>query len=800
MSFADKWDKFIYHLRGFDVAQASIDEIDDGLETPDDVKALCRKAAAEGCLLLKNDNGLLPIKKDEKIALFGRCQYDYFYVGYGSGGDVKYTYLVSPNEGLKNAGVLLDKELSDKYKLFSDANYKVYKDWGTWPTYIEEMPISYAEIEAASTRNDKAIVFIGRGAGEDKETVKEPGSWYLTDAEHELLSNVTKAFSKVIVVVNSGCIIDVSWIEKYNISAVLFSWQAGQESGNGLADIITGAVNPSGRLFDTVANIEDYPSTANFGQVGDAIYAEDIYVGYRYFETFAKDKVIYPFGYGLSYTEFKIVGSAPVLKDGVGTIKATVTNIGSVPGKQVVFAFVACPQGKLGKPARQLVAFAKTNLLQPQESTEVVLSYNISDFSSYDDTGVTVYRNAYVLEPGDYEFYLGSNIRNASYIGAWHLDMTVIRKTENALRPQIVFDRIVNRDGKLVYEPIDLGEDTMKKRIIANLPKELPTTGNRDINLIDVKNGKYTMDEFIAQLKEEELEALTRGSLEGMYSVLGAPGNTGVFGGVSDALRHKGVPAVCTDDGPSGVRLQAHSTLFPIGACLASSCDTWLAYEIGAALGKEVIDRKSHVLLAPGLNIHRNPLCGRNFEYYSEDPIFSGKMATYYIKGVQSQGASATPKHFACNNQETDRNHMNSVVSTRALREIYLRGFEMCIRDAQPDCLMNSYNKVNGYFTCQHYDLNTEILRREFGFKGVLMTDWWIVKERSKDFHFLNHHAFRVRSGNNLFMPGSNAFISNMKVDQSIFKSLRHSKHGGLTLGELQESARYVLNYCMKYL
>lgn len=795
MSIKKSFDKVVQKAINT-LAQSSVEEIDDGLQSSDEVVSLCRQAVAEGCVLLKNKE-VLPLGQ-KRFALFGRCQINTFYVGYGSGGDVKPPYRVSILEGLKDCGANLDDTVASAYQHWTKENAPNEGFWGHWPMYYDEMPVSEQFVSDAAKSSEVAVVVIGRAAGEDRENKEESGSWFLTREEENLLSLVRKYFKKVCVIVNAGSIMDVSGIGKYNIDALMFVWQGGQETGHGIADVLLGKISPSGRLTDTIARIEDYPSYKYFGGKKFNEYVEDIYVGYRYFNTFAEDNVIYPFGFGLSYTKFDISDCA-VKRSGDTTfdISFCIKNIGSYSGKDVVQLYLSSAQGKLGKPKKELCAFFKTKTLEPNQVQECSLSVDLKDFASFDDSGKTGHKNCFVLEGGQYRLFIGDNVIDNKEIASVFLDETVVRVCQEACAPKDSFKRMVNASG-LGYEDVPTATVDLRKRILEMLPESV-TKGTAEGTLQDVIDGKITLDDFVAQLTPEELEAITRGSLHGMDSPYGPKGNAGTFGANCQSLFDKGILAISTDDGPSGVRLQAHSTLLPNGVALASTFNEDLVKKLTFELGKEVIERKSNVILAPGMNIHRNPLCGRNFEYFSEDPYLTGRIATAYILGVQSSGASATPKHFACNNQETCRSTNDSRVSQRALREIYLKGFEMCIRGAKPDCIMTSYNKLNGVWSYYNYDLATTILRQEWGYDGCVMTDWWIKSAKSKDFGALETHAIRIRAQVDVFMPGSESFGSHKdKSDGTVLRSL--GSEDGLTIAELQRSAKNVLRLCMKHM
>ena len=779
------------------LSQKSVFEVDDGITSCDEIRELCRKVTAEGCVLLKND-GTLPLG-NQQFALFGRCQINTFYVGYGSGGDVKPPYKVSILEGLRAGGANLDIQVVETYEHWTKNHIPDEGYWGHWPMCYKEMPVKDEFIASAAKRNTTAVVVIGRAAGEDRENKIEKGSWFLTDTEDNLLALTRKYFKKVCVMINSGSIMDVTRIEKHKPDALMFVWQGGQETGNAVADVLLGKVSPSGKLTDTIAAIEDYPSYKYFGNKKYNNYAEDIYVGYRYFNTFARDKIIYPFGFGLSYTKFEITDcKVKQNAETTATVTFTVKNAGDFTGKQVVQVYLSVPQGKLGKPSRELAAYVKTKELAHNESQTLSVTVELKDFASFDDMGVTGYKNSFVLESGEYKIFIGENVSCVKEIYTLNLDgMVLIKACEEACAPRYSFKRMVNAKG-VHYENTPVATVNLRERVLNRLPKTFERKNGTDYSFQDVIDGKITPDEFVAEFTPEELDAFTRGSLYMMDSPYGPKGNAGTFGANCQPLFDKGIPAISTNDGPSGARLQAHSTLLPNGVALASSFNDELVENLTYEFGKEVIARKSHVLLAPGINIHRNPLCGRNFEYFSEDPYLTGKMAVAYIKGVQSAGASATPKHFACNNQESKRGINDSRVSQRALREIYLKGFEICIKEANPDCLMTSYNKLNGVYNYFNYELVTTILRDDWGYKGCVMTDWWMKNGKSKHFKTLKTQAYRVRAQVDVFMPGApNYGIHKGKSDGTLLKSLNGDD--GITLAELQRSAKNVLKLCIKH-
>ena len=781
------------------LAQSTGGKVDESKTSTPEISAVARKTAGEGIVLLKN-NGVLPFKSDDVVSVFGRVQNDYFYVGYGSGGDVKPPYRISLMEGLKQNGkVAINEDLASIYSQWSKDNPPDEGFWGHWPMNFPEMPISAETVQEARAKSKVALVVIGRAAGEDREQKLKKGSFLLTNDERALLDKVTAEFSKVVVLLDTGNVIDMSWTEEYadKLSAILIAWQGGMESGNAVADILSGDVNPSGKLTDTIArSYDDYPSSKDFGKRKFNNYTEDIYVGYRYFSTFAQDKVLFPFGYGLSYTTFNADGKVEF--DGRnGTVKAVIENTGDVAGKEVVQVYIEAPQGKLGKALRSMVAFEKTDLIESGDKAELTLRFNLEDLMSYDDKGYTGYRSCYIAETGEYKVYLGSNVRDAKLIGTFNLDtLHVVGADESCpVRIEHQFDVLYPefKDGKYekAYRPVAVETRCLKDRILDRLPEEIEQKVDFNMDFCDVKAGVLSMDRFIASLSDDELEMLSHGDYK-MNSPLGASGNAGVFGGIAEGLRARHIPSVTTTDGPSGIRLLTRASLLPCGTALASTWNKQLIEELYTEVSKEMIDRGSDVLLAPGMNIHRDPLCGRNFEYLSEDPVLTGYMASAIVKGIQSQGVSACPKHFACNSQETNRNRNDSRVSERALREIYLKAFKIVIDEANPHLIMVSYNRINSVLNSNNYDLTTTILRDEWGYEGLVTTDWWMVNEKSPEFEGVKANAYRLRSQVDVFMPGGERLFG--RGDNSILGAL---KRGALTRGEMQRGARNVLNFIL---
>lgn len=801
MKATEKIKRKIYNKIGVIVNKVGQNEakFTDNLDTTvtEGIPELLREAGAEGTVLLRNDN-VLPLKKDDVLSVFGRVQYDYMYVGYGSGGDVIKPYTVNLIEGLESSDINYNKELASVYENWCKKNPPDHGFWGHWPHYYEEMSIETADIKKAAEKSTVAAVVIGRSAGEDRENYLTEGSYFLTEAEKSLIKRVSEAFEKTIIILNTGSIMDMSWEKEIlkNKCAIMYVWQSGMESGNAVADVLSGKKEPSGRLTDTIAeSYSDYPCSDDFGEKEYNNYTEDIFVGYRYFETFAKDKVLYPFGFGLGYSEFNREFVKANLENDTVSITVKATNISDYCGKDVLQLYASQPQGKLGKPAKVLCGFEKTNALKNGESQEATINIPLYAIASYDDSGKSGHKSCYVLEGGEYSFYLGGNARDCEKVWSFTLPETrVIEELKEASAPQYSFERMIAKEenGKTTYdfENVPTSTEDLRKVILKNLPKDCGYKGDLGITLADVKNGKNTLDEFVAQLSPDELEAISRGDYT-MDSSLGAKGNAGVMGGVLPSLRKKGVEPLTTTDGPSGIRIGACCSLLPIGASIASMWNTALTEKVYEKIGEEMTVKGSDILLAPGMNIHRSPLCGRNFEYFSEDPFITGKTAAAVVKGVQKAGVSACPKHFACNNQETNRTKTDSRLSERALREIYLKGFEICVKEAQPKSLMTSYNKINGVWGHYNYNLCTNILRKEWGFKGLVMTDWWMQYTESPEFPNLKDNAYRVRAGVDVLMPGGKR-SGKRKPDGTLLKT--YGEKDGITLGEMQEVAKHVLS------
>lgn len=766
---------------------------------------LARQAAAEGCVLLKNDRGTLPLRDGDRVAVFGRHALHYYKSGLGSGGLVHTKYAVSILDALKACEQLsVEESLVRIYEEWTEQNPVDWgKGWGEVPWAQKEMPLTDEIVKAASGA-DVAIVILGRTAGEDQDNTAKEGSYLLTQTEKDMLLKVCGAFERTAVILNVGNIIDMNWVEEADPGAVLYVWQGGQEGGNGVADVLTGKVNPCGKLTDTIAyGIEDYPSTENFGDDYKNYYKEDIYVGYRYFETFAKEKVQYPFGFGLSYTQFTIEAGlhSPDGKDtafaaGNLSLAVKVTNVGDAAGKEVVQVYVQAPQGALGKPARVLAAFAKTKVLLPGESQELVVECPKQYFASYDEDGMTGYKSCFVLEAGEYSIYVGGDVRSAAYVGSWKQQTEVLEQLEEACAPVEEFERLKAvelPDGTLRQKKETVPLRTIKPadRIRALQGEELPYTGDRGYLLRDVYEDRVSLDTFVAQLSDEDLICMFRG--EGMCSPKVTSGTAGAFGGLTDSLRKFGIPAACCADGPSGIRRDCGSQAFllPNGTALGCSFNLELVEELFEQVGMELCSNRVDTLLGPGINIHRNPLNGRNFEYISEDPLLTGKLGAAQLKGMHKYNVTGTIKHYVANNQERKRSQVEAVVSERALREIYLKGYEICVKEGNARSIMTTYGPVNGIWTAGSYELCTTILREQWGYEGIVMTDWWAMANWEGEVAQKEVRAPMVRAQNDIFM----CCPDTQKASDDVQENL---ERGVITRWELQRNARNILTFIMK--
>ena len=793
---------------------------------------LSKEAAKEGMVLLKNENNVLPLSAGSKVALFGKGTFDYVKGGGGSG-DVTVAYTRNLYEGLslQKDKISIFEELCDYYRKDIEEQYKN----GNVPGMTIEPDVPNELLQKAKAYTDTAIITICRYSGEgwDRKSVIDPnnkalwdyerkmteksaeifkdGDFCLSVKEKEMVDAVKTNFKNVIVILNVGGMVDTSWFAyDPKIQSALLALQGGMEGGLAAAELLVGDGNPSGKTVDTFAcTLDDYPSTHNFHESRDYVdYTDDIYDGYRYFETIpgAAEKVVYPFGYGLSYTTFNVeTVSAGILRpshtansqsaphDAVSHtdtlyVRVRVTNTGKRAGKEVVQVYAAKPQGKLGKPAKELVAFEKTRELLSGESQIMTLTWSINDMASYDDLG-KIQKSAYVLEAGSYDIYVGTSVRDVqkadySYI----LDEDIITEQLSAkLVPTSLAKRMLS-DGSFEELPQSEPVDT-DASVVGNIDPSLTegvAPGQRAIpyfrfadgmvkngkyDIMDVVEGQISLDEFISELSVDDLIHLLGGQPN-----IGAANTFGIGN-----MPEYGIPSVMTADGPAGVRINPEvgvcTTAFPCSTLLACTWNPDIVEAVGHAGGKELKENNLGLWLTPAINIHRSPLCGRNFEYYSEDPFVTGKLAGAMVRGIQSNNVGATLKHFALNNKETNRKNSDSRVSERAAREIYLKAFEMIIKAENPWAVMSSYNIINGYRASENKDLLTGILRDEWGYTGMVTTDWWTCGEHYKE----------TKAGNDLKM--GNGYPKRVKEAY---------EKGAISRDEIEICVKRILNFILK--
>lgn len=762
-------------------------------------RALARAAAAEGFVLLKNENGTLPLK-NKRIALYGMGARKTVKGGLGSG-SVEERASVNIEDGLKEAGyeITTQRWLSD-YDREYDETYRAWHDSVeekvaglTDPMKIIPLAHSYVyrypsgrlidETDVRESDTDTAIYVLMRQAGECNDRRLEPGDWYLTETERKNIEAIAAAYARTILVINVGGHIDLQFLDEITgVDAVVLFVQGGEEGGNALADVLSGRVNFSGKLADTIPlRYEDIPFGDAFsylnGNTEFESYGEDIYVGYRCFDSFDKP-VRYPFGFGLSYTTFAITPEQTEINGHEISVSVHVKNTGSCSGKEVVELYVSAPQGKLHKEKQRLIAFHKTKELAPGETEAVMLRFDLNECASYDER-----RAAWILEAGDYLVRIGNSSRDTAVAAALRLGKEIMtRQCKNCCVPDVSFEALA--------APAAEAEALPENTAVIEIDPSAFTTEITDYNL-PVFTETAEERAILDGLGEEKLlHLLCGGELQvqtpGVFDIPGAAGKT------ATALIGDGIPNVIFSDGPAGVNIvprcfvlpdgrfiaaevperyrwgilgkmaaqklaamqgtvvYRYATAWPVEMLLAQTWNTPLLHEIGKAVGAEMKAFGVSVWLAPGMNIHRNPLGGRAFEYYSEDPVLTGELAAALTSGVQSHpGAGVSVKHFCCNNAEDNRNGVSADVSERALREIYLKGFEIAVRKAQPMTVMSSYNRLNRVYTANRRDLLTDILRCEWGFEGLVMTDWG-----STNAHAADPEKCAV-SGNDLIMPGN---------------------------------------------
>lgn len=710
--------------------------------------ALARRAASEGMVLLKNDRSVLPLDREKTVALFGRNQTDTFKGG-GGAADLWAVPVLPFASGMEELGNVY-APLLKKYRAYSEANHDktLNKIWAKYTFSLPEVPLTREEVSLAASSCETAVIFLGRFAGESIDLSDTPGEYRITDSEEEMLRLVTEYFKNTVLVLNLPGLMDLSFVEKYHIDAILQAFLPGIEAGHAIADVLYGTVTPCGKLPDTWAGtLAEYPTNEDFA-TERIIYSEDIYMGYRYFDTFEKD-VMYPFGYGLSYTSFSIKPVSAAVNKTTITIQVSVTNTGSCSGREIVQCYLSVPEQELEQPYQILCGFEKTSTLMPGQEELLTIQIHLFDFTSYSETLA-----AYLLEKGTYILRAGSNSRDTAPICRISIDETVIyRQVKNRLVPPVTINPLKKNKQKIPAENImDLPElipdfSDFRTIVIAEPRQytELPKTAA--CTFADVLSGKNSPEELAALISDEDLALMLTGDGDVKRREAGLLPDEPVAwgeGSHSHPLHELGIPSSTMQDGPAGVRASSffpvlppeeelHGTdciAYPCATLLAATWDRSLMREIGEAISVDLDRYNFNGLCAPGVNLHRNPLCGRNFEYFSEDPWLSAQMAVGMILGVEKNrdgspsGRYAVLKHFACNESEQYRLESDSIVSERCLRELYLRAFELVIQEANPLSVMTSYNILNGTYASANYDLLTGILRTEWNYTGWVMTDW----------------------------------------------------------------------------
>ncbi|MCI8300658.1 MAG: glycoside hydrolase [Lachnospiraceae bacterium] len=813
---------------------------------------ISKRAAEEGIVLLENKNEVLPVAKGTKAALFGTGSYATIKGGTGSG-DVYNKYTITIYDGLQSVYTYSNQKWWDNYiKTFNEKKQQAAseKKSNEYVTFVKgsfggadsflaiDQPLSQSEIDSAKANGvDTAFYTVSRTSGEGADRAIDKGEYYLSDVERGNIELMAKNFDKTVILLNVGGIVDTKFFKEINgLDSLVLVSQAGMEGGTAMANILTGAVTPSGKLSDTwAADYKDYPASETIGDhdnnTDQEDYTEGIYVGYRYFDSFGKTPA-YEFGYGKSYTKFEM---KPVsVKANADTVDVTVNvkNTGNVySGKEVVQVYFSAPDGALEKPYQELAGFAKTDVLAPGASQNLTVSYKTTEMSSYSEE-----KAAYIMEDGNYIIRVGNSSRNTKAAAVLTLSKDVItEQLSNQLQNDRQF-KDLSAAGASAYSyageaaeiaaaarialPADafktlnnaskIDEEAVTTYLTAEAAKDYTATANEKVEtvqaapegtkLIDVYKGTVSMESFIAGLTNKQMANIVNG-ISGAdtsdatdwgsesNSVQGAAGETtGNYGGTL------GIPNTVEADGPAGVRVTEpadNATAFPIGTLLAQTWNLEILTEVGRAIGKEMNEFGVTLWLAPGMNIHRDPMNGRNFEYYSEDPALTGYVGSCITAGVQSNpGVGVTIKHYITNNQETNRSKVNTSVSERALREIYLKGFEMVIKSARPMAIMSSYNKVNGAYACENFDLLESIPRGEWGFDGMVMTDWVAGSRASV--------SGMMHSGNDLVMPG----MTQQRIVDALAGTPSNDldKDKTLVLGDVQKCVGRVLTMIMRSL
>lgn len=734
-------------------------------------EAVALQAAQDGIVLLKNKNHALPMKPGEALNFFGKGLFEFRVCAVGAG-KIFPRYVVGLLEAARQeTNHALNEELTNFYACGEDV-----------------LPDD-AVLQRAKEKSDTAAMVISRPSGENTDNSSAKGEYYLTDDEEGLIQYLREHFAKLVVILNVGYPISTAFAEKYNVDALVYTGFGGMLAGQAIMDVLTGRVNPSGKLPDTWSECyNSIPAAKNFydcvggkkrivtddGEIWlNTAYEEDIYMGYRYFETFPEaDCQGYPFGYGLSYTSFGLSDPVCNYSENGLEVSVTVTNTGAVSGREVVQVYLSKPQGLLEQPAKELIAFDKTRCLAPGESQQlawVVLNDHMT-MTSYDER-----QAAYVLVPGQYGVYLGNHVRNTQLVGGFEkAAVEIIKQVKNRMRLNMPL-RTLSFHDKNSY-PAGAASGILKDAHGVQPPREnveqfahplLPNTG-RKLTFQDVRADNNLLEEFVGSMDVKTLARICICASDG-WGVEGR-GEAGRLAR-PDGL---GLPEMIVADGNSGVNLRTRNIGMPSGATLCASFDRLLMEQVGKVIGEEAKKLGIQLILAPALNLHRNPLNGRQPEYFSEDPYLAGNLAGWYCKGLESTGVGGCYKHLIANNAESGRKRNQSVLSERVIRELYFRAFAYALKVHEPVSVMTAYNAVNGVFTSCDPELIQGLLYEECGFTGFVMTDWTSYDSANV--------AEMAVAGNAWITPGSEDDTYTKQIEKAV-------ANGCLSLGQLQNNA-----------
>ncbi len=828
-------------------------------------KALAVQIAREAMVLLKNEEHMLPLSEGKSAAIFGLTQGDIIIGGSGSGAsrsadvpelfgeleragirpvlEVREWYEALFREKQKQAESTQNAEGEDFFKRLEGlvASGLIYELFGKYTAAEAEVLPEEALWEKAAAQTDTALVFIGRKTGGEECDRRVEDDYLLLSSEKELLDLACRHFPKVAVICNVNGMIDFAAFDAWpGIKAILFMGPAGEQGTAALADILSGRCSPSGKLNQTAAlRYEDYPTAKHFSCNKDrpetiltyesyglsaeengssgfsmspvTVYQEDIFMGYRYFDSFEKE-VRYPFGFGLSYADFSLEYTESALSGGSLKLCVRVRNLSEkYSGKEAVQIYVHAPFGALSKPMQELKAFDKTPCLSPGGDCLLTLSFPLDSLASFSEE-----RMAYLIEAGTYTVLMGNSSRNTEPVLKLEVPEEIIVRSvtadigikacnRNKLQLLAPEGEIV-RSADKVLPALTVTREAVIREFPAYPKHTFPDCAGKPVPLLsDVKAGRASMEELVSPMSVRELAVLCTGYGSGLpfsglghmdipYTIQDEEGND-IGGKTRDdvslgycnpAIAKYGILTTCYKDGPASVGM----TAWPVGMMIACTFNPALAYEFGSACGAEAAILQVDSWLAPGLNLVRNPIEGRAFEYFGEDPLLCGVMGREITKGAMENNRVTTcPKHFALNEQETYRrgsakkqiDAADSIVSARAVRELYLKPFEMVLTEAAPMTLMTSFNKLNGSFAGGNRVLCTEILRGEWGYDGVVVTDWG-------DMDIVVDGADAVHAGNDVVMPGGPPVIEQI---------LKGCEEGRVTLDELREAALHLLNYVM---